>query len=441
MANPIVAIVGRPNVGKSTLFNRLVGKRIAIVEDTPGITRDRLYATAEWVGREFMVIDTGGMMMADCDPFSEQVHVQAEIAMDEADVIVVIVDGHSGVTPTDIEVAELLRRAKKPVVLAVNKIENQQQERNAVEFYSLGLGEIYPISSLQGHGVGDLLDKVVASFPDQSDADIYPEDAIRVALIGRPNVGKSSMLNAMVKEERAIVSNIPGTTRDAVDTLFDHEGQSMVLVDTAGIRRAGKIQHSVEYYCVLRAVSAIERSDVAILMIDAFDGLKDGDKRVGGYAHEAGRAVIIVVNKWDLMKGTSMKEFTAKIREDAPFLSYAPIIFASALESKGVKEILDSAIMAAQNHSMRLSTGEINRIIHDAVDSHPLGQKGKQFKVYYATMPAVKPPTVIIFVNDPEMFHFSYQRYLENQIRRAYPYEGTPMRIFARRAENTPGRR
>ena len=437
MSNPILAIVGRPNVGKSTLFNRLVGKRIAIVEDTPGITRDRLYANGEWVGREFMVIDTGGMMLTDLDPFTEQVRIQAEIAMDEADVIVLVVDGRAGVTPTDIEVAELLRRAHKPVLLAVNKIENQQQERNAVEFYSLGLGEIYPISSLQGHGVGDLLDKVVESFPAEAELEAYPEDAIRVALVGRPNVGKSSMLNAMVQEERAIVSNIPGTTRDAVDTLFEHDGQSMVLVDTAGIRRAGKVQHSVEYYCVLRAVRAIERADVAILLIDAADGLKDGDKRVGGYAHEAGRAVIVVVNKWDLMKGASMREFTAKIREDAPFLSYAPIIFASAKESRGVKEILDAAILVAQNHSLRLSTGEINRIIHDAVDSHPLGQKGKQFKVYYATMPAVKPPTIVIFVNDPEMFHFSYERYLENQIRNAYPYEGTPLRIFARKAEST----
>ncbi|HEY3297392.1 MAG TPA: ribosome biogenesis GTPase Der [Armatimonadota bacterium] len=437
MSNPIVAIVGRPNVGKSTLFNRLVGKRIAIVEDTPGITRDRLYAEAEWIGRSFMLVDTGGMLLNETDPIAVQVRIQAEVAMEEADVIVLIADGTQGVTPTDIDVANLLRRTKKPVLLAVNKIENMKQERDAVEFYSLGLGDINPISSIQGHGVADLLDKIVQALPP-SQHEEYPEDAIRIAIVGRPNVGKSSMLNAIVKEERAIVSEVAGTTRDAVDSLFIHEEQNVVLVDTAGIRRAGKVQHSVEYYSVLRAMQAIERADVALLLIDASEGLADGDKRVGGYAHEAGRGVVIVVNKWDKMKGTgiTMKKFAQDIRDQMPFMHYAPIVFASAKNVKGVKEILDSAIMAAQSHALRLPTGEINRLIHDAVDLHPLNQKGKQFKVYYATMPTVKPPTVVIFTNDPNMLHFSYQRYLENEIRKQYPYEGTPMRIFARKAES-----
>ncbi|MGB9588265.1 MAG: ribosome biogenesis GTPase Der, partial [Armatimonadota bacterium] len=419
MANPVVAIVGRPNVGKSTLFNRLVGKRIAIVEDTPGITRDRLYANAEWIGREFLLIDTGGLVLDSKDSITAQVRLQSEIAMEEADVIVLLVDVKDGLTPADVEVADLLRRTRKPVLLAVNKVDNAKLERDAVEFYSLGLGDIIPISSLQGHGVAELLDKIVENFPEPSDREAYPEDAIRIAIVGRPNVGKSSMLNAIVREERSIVSDIPGTTRDAIDTYFVYDGQSIVLVDTAGIRRAGKVQHSVEYYSVLRAVRAIERADVVLLVIDGSEGITDGDKRVGGYAHDAGRALVIVVNKWDLaaQAGTSMREMARKIRDETPFISYAPITFTSALKGAGIHECVESAILAAQNHSHRLPTGEINRLIQDAVDAHPLSHKGKQFKVYYATMPTVKPPTVVLFVNDPTLLHFSYERYLENQIR------------------------
>ena len=436
MPNSIVAIVGRPNVGKSTLFNRLVGRRIAIVEDTPGITRDRLYADAEWVGREFVVVDTGGMILDDKDPLIQQVRFQAEIAMEEADVIIFIVDVTEGATPADIEVADLLRKADKPVLLAVNKADNQRQEREAVEFYSLGLGDIFPISSIQGYGVADLLDKVVESLPENPWEDSYPEDAIRIAIIGRPNVGKSSTLNAIVKEERSIVSSIPGTTRDAIDTLFEHEGQSVVLIDTAGIRRAGKLQQSVEYYSVLRAVRGIERADVAMIITDASEGLADGDKRVGGLADEAGKASVIVVNKWDLVKGVQMHHYAMTIRNDAPFLAYSPIAFTSAKTGRGIHDALDTAIVCARNHAMRLPTGEINRIVQDAVDSHPLSQKGKQFKIYYATMPTVKPPTIVLFVNDPDMLHFSYERYLENQIRKIHPYTGTPIRIFARKAES-----
>ena len=443
LANPVVAIVGRPNVGKSTLFNRLVGKRIAIVEDTPGITRDRLYANAEWIGREFLLIDTGGLVLDSKDSITAQVRLQSEIAMEEADVIVLLVDAKDGLTPADVEVADLLRRTRKPVLVAVNKVDNAKLERDAVEFYSLGLGEIIPISSLQGHGVAELLDKIVENFPEPSDREAYPEDAIRIAIVGRPNVGKSSMLNAIVKEERSIVSNIPGTTRDAIDTYFVYDGQSIVLVDTAGIRRAGKVQHSVEYYSVLRAVRAIERADVVLLVIDGSVGITDGDKRVGGYSHDAGRALVIVVNKWDLaaQAGTSMREMARKIRDETPFISYAPIAFTSALKGAGIRECVESAILAAQNHSHRLPTGEINRLIQDAVDAHPLSQKGKQFKVYYATMPTVKPPTVVLFVNDPALLHFSYQRYLENQVRKYYPYEGTPIRIYAKKAESKDRRR
>ncbi|MBP6963243.1 MAG: ribosome biogenesis GTPase Der [Armatimonadetes bacterium] len=442
MPDSIVAIVGRPNVGKSTLFNRLVGRRIAIVEDTPGITRDRLYAEAEWNGREFVLIDTGGMILGDEDPLISQVRRQADIAMEEADVIVFVTDVREGMTSADIEVADLLRRSRKPVLLAASKADNEKQERDAAEFYSLGLGEVFPISSIQGHGVADLLDKVIENLPPEAEPEGIPEEAIRIAIIGRPNVGKSSMLNAVLQEERAIVSDIPGTTRDVVDTLFEHEGQPVVLIDTAGIRRAGKVQRSIEYYCVLRAVRAIERADVVLLLIDANEGITDGDKRVGGYAHEAGKAAVIVVNKWDLAKrrGVSMKQFAAKLRDEMVFMPYAPIVFASATEGMGVRESLDSAVLAAQSHTMRLSTGEVNRLIHDAVDSHPHTHKGRQLKVYYVTMPAVKPPTIILFVNDPEMLHFSYRRYLENQIRKAYPYEGTPIRIFARKAEGERGR-
>ena len=438
MPNPVVAIVGRPNVGKSTLFNRLVGKRIAIVVDTPGITRDRIYATAQWIGREFVIIDTGGLTLNEKDPLTQQVQIQAEIAMAEADVIIFLLDVTEGVMSADIEVADVLRRARKPVIPAVNKVENARQEREAVEFYSLGLGEIYPISSTQGFGVAEMLDKVIESLPPAGAEEAYPEDAVKIAIVGRPNVGKSSMLNAIVEEERAIVSEIPGTTRDAVDTYFEHEGQGVVLIDTAGIRRAGKIQRSVEYYSVLRAVRAIERADVAFIVMDAADGIADGDKRVGGLAHEAGRASVIVVNKWDLMKGrgVTMRRFAQSVRNEVPFLDYAPIAFASAKNRKGVREAVESAILAAQNHALRLPTGEINRVIQDAVDSHPLTHKGKQFKVYYSTMPAVKPPTVVLFVNDPSLLHFSYERYLGNQIRKHQSYEGTPIRIYARKAES-----
>lgn len=443
MERPIVAIVGRPNVGKSTLFNRLVGKRIAIVEDTPGITRDRLYADAEWRGRQFIVTDTGGILFNETDPLTSQVVQHAEIAIEEADVLIFLVDVREGVTSTDREIADRLRRGGKPVLLAANKTENAEHERQAHEFYELGLGEVYPISSLQGHGVADLLDVACEHFPAAAEGVSYPEDAVPIAIIGRPNVGKSSLLNAILGEKRSIVSEIPGTTRDAIDTYVERDGRKLVLVDTAGIRRAGKVQGSPEFYSVLRAIRALERCDVAVVVIDAGEGLADGDKRVAGYTREAGKSAVIVVNKWDLRKSGSeavpQKTFASDVRRDLPFLSYAPIVFASATEGWGIEETVSAALAAAENGAMRIATGELNRLIHGAVDARPLTDHRKQFKVKYATMTSVKPPTIVLFSNDPSMLHFSYVRYLENQIRKEYPYEGTPIRILARRARREKG--
>lgn len=436
MDRPIVAIVGRPNVGKSTLFNRIVGQRIAIVEDTPGITRDRLYAEAEWRGRQFVVTDTGGILFNESDPLTVQVAQQARFAMDEADVIVVILDATQGITGTDLTLADELRKSSVPIVVVVNKVDNQQQEQEAAQFYQLGLGDIYPVSAIHGRGFAEVLDAIIDHMPSVAEEEVYPSDAIRLSIVGRPNVGKSSLLNTILGEERVIVSSIPGTTRDAIDTVFQRDGQELVLVDTAGIRRAGKIQGSVEYYMVLRAIRALERSDVALLMIDAADGVMDGDKRVGGYIHQAGRGCVIVVNKWDLVKGkVSYKEFTAGIRNEMAFLDYAPIAFVSAKEGWGISAALDTAIEVAGNHALRIATGELNRIIQDALDEHPLTHKGKQLKVRYATMPTVKPPTIVLFVNDPEIVHFSYRRYLQNQIRKSYGYTGSPIRLVARKAE------
>jgi len=433
----IVAIVGRPNVGKSTLFNRLVGKRIAIVEDTPGITRDRLYAEAEWVGKHFVVVDTGGFVMNEKDPLTMQVKGQAEVAISEADVIVFMVDAQEGLTPADHEVADVLRRTRKPVLLVANKVDNERLEREAMEFYTLGLGDIHAVSSLHGRGIAELLDAIVEKLPSQRSEEDFPEDAVRIAIVGRPNVGKSSLLNAILNEERAIVSEIPGTTRDAVDTYFEHGNDKIILIDTAGIRRAGKVQRSIEYYSVLRAVRAIERADVASVVIDASEGVTDGDKRVAGYSHEAGRAGVIVVNKWDLVKDVSTKEFGRMVRREMPFMNYAPIVFTSAVQGKGVGDVIDSAILAAQNHAMRLPTAELNRIITEACDARPYSSKGRELRVYYSTMPVVKPPTIVLFVNDPDIIHPTYRRYLENQLRKRYPYEGTPLRILARKAEHT----
>ena len=445
MSTPLVAVVGRPNVGKSTIFNRLVGRRIAIVEDMPGVTRDRLYAPVEWKGRHFTLIDTGGIILNVDDPLMNQVRAQAEIAMDEADAILFVVDAADGITAADRDLADALRSSKVPVFLAVNKADNTRQVQEAVEFYELGVGEVFTISAIHGHGIADLLDVVLDALPKAPSVD-EDDESVRLAIIGRPNVGKSSLTNALVGEERTIVSPIPGTTRDAIDTPIEWEGQKILLIDTAGIRRAGKVQGSVEYYTVLRAKSAIDRCHVAVLVIDGEAGLTDGDKRVAGFGHEAGRASVIVVNKWDLVepqvaegkKATRirMEEFTQELRDQMPFLSYAPVIFTSAKHDFSIPEVVETALEAAASHAHRIPTGELNRLLRDAVEDHPRMERGKQLKIYYATMPRVQPPTVLMFVNDPDLMHFSYLRYLENQIRKAYPLEGTPIVIRARKAEN-----
>ncbi|MGQ9455941.1 MAG: ribosome biogenesis GTPase Der [Armatimonadota bacterium] len=435
MNKPIVAIVGRPNVGKSTLFNRIVRKRVAIVEDTPGITRDRIYAEAEWNGREFVIVDTGGLLSENKDPLRAEVTNQARAALEEADMIIFMVDGAEGLHPLDRDIADSLRSLSKPVLIAVNKCDNEARDQEASEFYDLGIGPVYTISALSGRMVADLLDKVVESLPDKCVEPIYPEDSIRIAIVGRPNVGKSSLVNAILGEKRVIVSDAPGTTRDAIDTVFKCGDRILVLVDTAGIRKSGKIQGTIEYYTVLRAIRAMERADVAMVVIDATEGLCDGDKRVAGFAHEAGRACVLVVNKWDAYKGMSVKQFAEEVRKDMPFVDYAPIVFTSALHGTGVTEAVNTAIDAAENHAMRIPTGELNRLLAEAVQNRPYSRKGKDLILRYATMVQVKPPTIALFVNEPELVHFSYLRYLENQIRQKYTYEGTPIVFLVRPAK------
>jgi GTP-binding protein len=433
MPNPVVAIVGRPNVGKSTIFNRIAGERISIVEDVPGVTRDRIYSSGEWLNQKFNIIDTGGIDIGD-EPFLAQIREQAEIAIDEADVIIFMTNGRDGVTAADEEVAKILRRSNKPVVLAVNKIDNPEMRENIYDFYILGFGEPYPISGTHGLGLGDLLDAVVAHFPKREYKE-YEEDVIKFCLIGRPNVGKSSLVNAILGEERVIVSDIAGTTRDAVDTNFTREGQEYVIIDTAGMRKRGKVYESTEKYSVLRALKAIERSDVVLVVLNAEEGIIEQDKKIAGYAHEAGRAVVIVVNKWDAIEkdDKTLIEFDRKIRDHFQFLDYAPIVFVSAKTKQRLHKLLPTIQMVSENHAMRVQTNVLNEVIMDAVAMNPTPtHNGQRLKIYYATQVSVKPPTFVIFVNDPELMHFSYERFLENRIRDAFGFEGTPIKLIAR---------
>jgi GTPase len=433
MSKPVIAIVGRPNVGKSTIFNRIVGERISIVEDIPGVTRDRIYSSADWLNHDFNLIDTGGIEIGD-EPLLAQMRQQAEIAIDEADVIIFMVNGKEGITAADEEVGRMLFRSNKPVVLGVNKMDNPEMMATIYEFYALGFGEPFGISGTHGLGLGDLLDAAVAHFPEDKQDD-YDEDTIRFSLIGRPNVGKSSLVNAILGEERVIVSNIAGTTRDAVDTSFNRNDKDYVIIDTAGMRKKGKVYESTEKYSVLRALRAIERSDVVLVVIDAEEGIIEQDKKIAGYAHEAGRAVIIVVNKWDALEKDekTMKKFEENIRSHFQFLDYAPIVYLSALTKKRIHTLIPMIDTAAENHSMRVPTNILNEVILDAVAMNPTPtDRGTRLKIYYATQVAVKPPTLVIFVNDPELMHFSYKRFLENRIREAFGFKGTPLRILAR---------
>ncbi|MBH9967773.1 ribosome biogenesis GTPase Der [Rossellomorea oryzaecorticis] len=433
MSKPVVAIVGRPNVGKSTIFNRIVGERISIVEDVPGVTRDRIYSSAEWLTHEFNIIDTGGIELGN-EPFLDQIRQQAEIAIDEADVIIFLTNGREGVTAADEIVAKILYRSNKPVVLGVNKIDNPEMREMVYDFYSLGFGEPFPISGSHGLGLGDLLDEAAKHFK-KDDGDEYGEEVIKFSLIGRPNVGKSSLVNALLGEERVIVSNVAGTTRDAIDSSYTFDGQEYVIIDTAGMRKKGKVYETTEKYSVLRALRAIERSDVVLVVIDGEEGIIEQDKKIAGYAHDAGRAVVIVVNKWDAVEKDekTMNKWEQNIRDHFQFLDYAPIIFLSAKTKKRIHTLLPVINVASENHALRVQSSVLNEVVMDAVAMNPTPtDNGKRLRIYYATQVAVKPPTFVVFVNDPELMHFSYERFLENRIRDAFGFEGTPIRIIAR---------
>ncbi|MGI8924955.1 MAG: ribosome biogenesis GTPase Der [Fimbriimonadales bacterium] len=433
---PKIVIVGRPNVGKSTLFNRLIGRRVAVVQHKPGITRDRLYHECEWQGVKFELIDTGGILFFDEDPLIEQIRLQANVAVEEADVVVFMADAVDGVTPADQELADELRGAGKPIIVAVNKADNATRDTWATDFYALGIGDVFPVSALHGRGVADVLDKAVEAFPESAPAEEVEDHRVRIAIIGRPNVGKSSLLNAFTGEKRAIVSDIPGTTRDAVDTEITYKGDKIILVDTAGLRRRGKVQGTVEYYMALRATRAMERAQLALVVVDGYEGLTDGDKRIAKSAHLAHKACVFGVNKWDMVeppdgrprqRSLPKKEFAQILRDEFPELSYAPIAYTSATHSTGLEAALETCNEALESYNFRISTASLNTILRDAVYERPYSSKGKPFRVYYATQTSTAPPCFLIFCNDPKRVHFSYARYLENSIRKAYPMEGTPI--------------
>lgn len=431
MARPVVTIVGRPNVGKSTLFNRIAGKRISITEDTPGVTRDRIYAECEWLDNHFTLIDTGGIEPNTTDTIFSQMRVQAEIAIDMADVILFMVDGKEGVTAADMEVAQMLRKSKKEIILVVNKMDKFVNDNNVFEFYNLGIGEPVSISSSEALGIGDLLDEIISKFDESMDVD-DDDDSIKIAVIGKPNAGKSSIINRIIGENRVIVSDIPGTTRDAIDTKFEKNGQKYTLIDTAGIRKKSKVSETVEKYSVLRAFTAVERADICILVIDADKGITDQDIRIAGYSHDNNKGMIIVINKWDLVEkdNNTFKEFQEDVRKSLAYATYAPILTVSALTGQRVNKILDEVDAVYNFRNLRVSTGVLNDIITEAVlMNQPRTVRGKRLKIYYGTQVAVNPPKFLIFVNDSSIVHFSYERYLENKIRESFEYKGTPIII------------
>lgn len=433
MSNLTIAIVGRPNVGKSTIFNRVVGDRISIVQDEPGVTRDRIYAQGEWLGRQLNVIDTGGIEFNDQD-FMTQIRLQAEIAMEEADVIIMMTNVREGVTKTDAQIASMLRKTDKPVVLAVNKVDNPEQRAEIYDFYSLGLGDPYPISGSHGLGIGDILEEVFHLAPDDIEND-DDDDTISFALIGRPNVGKSSLVNAILGENRVIVSNVAGTTRDAIDTSFEDDGQIYKIIDTAGIRKRGKVYEATEKYSVMRAMRAIERAQVCLVVLNAEEGIRDQDKTIAGYAHEAGRGIIIVVNKWDTLEkdNHTMKKFTDDIRREFQFIDYAPIIFVSAETKQRLVQLPEMIAHVHGNFNRRVQSSLLNEVLVDAIRINPApSDKGRKLRIYYLTQVKSAPPTFVAFVNDEELMHFSYERFLSNQIRKSFDFLGTPIQIITR---------
>ncbi|RCX20067.1 GTP-binding protein [Anaerobacterium chartisolvens] len=440
MAKPIVAIVGRPNVGKSTFFNYVAGKRISIVEDTPGVTRDRIYTEVEWRGRKFTLIDTGGIEPYSENKIMQQMKRQAEMAVEMAEVIVFMVDMKDGLTASDKEVAVMLRKSGKPVILTVNKVDRVGElPAEAYEFYNLGLGDIMPISSVHGLGMGDLLDEIFKYFSEDVE-DEYDAEVIKVAVVGKPNAGKSSLINKILGEERVIVSEVAGTTRDAIDTYAEVDGDKFVFIDTAGIRRKSKVEENIERYSVMRAWGAVDRADVCLILIDAVDGVTEQDTKIAGYAHEAGKASIIVVNKWDIVEketGT-LEEYRKRVHEKLGFMTYAPVIFISAKTGQRVNKIYELIKYVANQAALRISTGMLNDLVGEAVAMvQPPSDKGKRLKILYATQVAVKPPTFVIFINNSELFHYSYERYLENQLRKNFGFEGTPIKLIHREKEKS----
>lgn len=438
MAKPIVAIVGRPNVGKSTLFNRIVGGRVAIVESQPGVTRDRLYQEAEWAGRSFTLVDTGGLDFQESGEIIEGVRRQVELAIAESDAVLFVVDARAGLNPDDEEVAAIIRRSGKPAILVANKVDVFDSKIDTFDFYRLGLGDPIPVSAAEGLNTGDMLDRLIELLPTCEEVE-YPPDVIKIAVIGRPNVGKSSLVNAILGEERGIVSDIPGTTRDAIDSLFQLGGKHYVIIDTAGIRRKSKVDLPTEKYSIIRALRAIDRCDVVLVMLDAVSGVTEQDKRIAGYAHEAGRAVVLVVNKWDLVEKDerTINRHTEKIRQELKYMKYAPLIFISATTGKRVSKVLEIVDFVAEQHATRIATADLNNLFREAVmQTPPPTDKTRRLKILYVTQVGVKPPKFIIFVNDPKLMHFSYLRYLENQVRAAYGFEGTPIWFSLRKRDS-----